>query len=93
MSNLTGDLASEPPTHVTVYTKPGCVQCDATFRLLDLKQIPYVPVDLTTDRDAMKAVRGLGYLQAPVVVAGERHWSGYRPDEITRLREESREAL
>jgi glutaredoxin-like protein NrdH len=27
----------------------------------------------------------LGYLQAPVVVAGENHWSGFRPDEISKL--------
>jgi len=25
----------------------------------------------------------LGYLQAPVVVAGDDHWSGFRPDRIT----------
>jgi glutaredoxin-like protein NrdH len=93
MSNPTGDLAAEPHARVTVYTKPGCVQCDATFRLMDARGIPYTPVDVTTDPDALKAVRGLGYLQAPVVVAGGRHWSGYRPDEITRLREESREVL
>jgi glutaredoxin-like protein NrdH len=30
-------------------------------------------------------VRGLGYLQAPVVVAGDTHWSGFRPDQISAL--------
>ena len=28
----------------------------------------------------------LGYLQAPVVVAGNDHWSGFRPDRIKALR-------
>ena len=27
----------------------------------------------------------LGYLQAPVVVAGNVHWSGFRPDRIKAL--------
>ena len=27
----------------------------------------------------------LGYLQAPVVVAGDSHWSGFRPDRIKEL--------
>jgi glutaredoxin-like protein NrdH len=30
-------------------------------------------------------VRGLGYLQAPVVVAGDTHWSGFRPDQISAV--------
>ena len=29
----------------------------------------------------------LGYLQAPVVVAGNDHWSGFRPDRIKGLSE------
>lgn len=27
----------------------------------------------------------LGYLQAPVIVAGDEHWSGFRPDRIKTL--------
>ena len=30
-------------------------------------------------------VMALGYLQAPVVVAGNDHWSGFRPDRIKAL--------
>jgi len=30
-------------------------------------------------------VMALGYLQAPVVVAGGEHWSGFRPDRINAL--------
>ena len=51
---------------ITVYSKPNCVQCGATYRALD-------------------QVRALGYAQAPVVVAGEDHWSGFRPDKIKAL--------
>lgn len=70
---------------VTVYSKPSCVQCTATYRALDSQGIAYVVVDLTETPDALETVKGLGYLQAPVVVTGESHWSGFRPDLIQGL--------
>lgn len=70
---------------VTVYSKPACVQCDATYRALDKKRIQYTVVDISTDDDALERVRALGYLQAPVVVAGDISWAGFRPDQITAL--------
>lgn len=42
-------------------------------------------VDLTEDPAAMEKVKGLGYQQAPVVIADEDHWSGFRPDKIQGL--------
>ncbi|HET6268511.1 MAG TPA: glutaredoxin domain-containing protein, partial [Arthrobacter sp.] len=33
--------------NVTVYTKPACVQCNATYRALDKKGITYQSVDIT----------------------------------------------
>lgn len=70
---------------VTVYTKPACVQCDATKRHLDKRGIKYHPIDVTQDPDALEYIRGLGYLAAPVVVAGDNHWSGYVPDKLNTL--------
>ncbi|MBL4916827.1 glutaredoxin-like protein NrdH [Szabonella alba] len=70
---------------ITVYSKPACVQCTATTRALDAKGIVYSLIDLTEDADAMERVTSLGYRQAPVVVAGESHWAGFRPDMIGRL--------
>lgn len=70
---------------VTVYSKPACVQCDATYRALDRRGIEYAVVDISQDDATLELVRSLGYLQAPVVVAGEEHWSGYRPDRIAAL--------
>jgi len=70
---------------VTVYSKPACVQCDATYRALDKHGIAYDVVDLTQDPTALELVRSLGYLQAPVVIAGDTHWSGFRPDQIATL--------
>ena len=70
---------------ITVYTKPACVQCNATYRALDKAGIEYAVIDITENAQARDYVMSLGYLQAPVVVAGENHWSGFRPDEISKL--------
>lgn len=67
---------------ITVYSKPMCVQCDATYRALDKQGLDYRSVDVTQDIEALEYIKGLGYQQAPVVIAGEDHWSGYRPDRI-----------
>ena len=60
---------------VTVYTKPQCVQCNMT----------YTKVDITEDAQALEMVKSLGYMQAPVVIAGDEHWSGFQPDKINAL--------
>jgi glutaredoxin-like protein NrdH len=72
---------------ITVYTKPACVQCTATYKALDKQGITYDKVDITLDTEARDYVMALGYLQAPVVVAGDSHWSGFRPDRIKALSE------
>lgn len=70
---------------ITVYSKPACVQCTATTRALDARGIAYAVIDLTMDADAMDRVASLGYRQVPVVIAGEAHWAGFRPDMIGQL--------
>jgi glutaredoxin-like protein NrdH len=70
---------------VTVYTKPACVQCNATYRALDKQGVAYRKVDITQDAGARDYIMALGHLQAPVVVAGNQHWSGFRPDRIKAL--------
>lgn len=67
---------------ITVYSKPACVQCTATYRALDKQGLSYNVIDLSEDAEALDFVLSLGYQQAPVVVAGDDHWSGYRPDRI-----------
>jgi glutaredoxin-like protein NrdH len=70
---------------ITVFSKPACVQCDATYRQLNKLGLDYTIVDITQDSDALASVRALGYQQAPVVFAGGDHWSGFRPDKIKAL--------
>ena len=70
---------------VTVYTLPSCVQCESTKKYLAKMDIPFETVDLAEDEVAMDLVRGLGYQAAPVIVSGDSHWSGFRPDKLDAL--------
>lgn len=78
--------------NTTVYSKPRCVQCNATYRALDKAEIDHLTVDLSEDADAFAFVTGdLGHSAAPVVVVrdGEeivKHWSGFRPDYIAGIK-------
>ena len=47
-----------------VYTKPACVQCNATYKALKKQGVEYAVVDITTDPEARDYLMALGYLQA-----------------------------
>jgi glutaredoxin-like protein NrdH len=72
-------------SQITVYTKRACDACQATFRTLNKAGISYQVVDITEDATARDYVMSLGYLQAPVVVTGDTHFSGFRPDRLKAL--------
>ena len=78
-------MSTHAQTIVTVYTKPACVHCTATVKALARRRIAYEKVDITIDDEARDYVMALGYTQAPVVIAGAEHWSGFRPDRINAL--------
>ena len=70
---------------VTVYTTPSCPQCEMTKKVLTKGQVNYSIVDLSQDEQAMEMVKELGYSAAPVVIAGEHHWSGFRHGYLSNL--------
>lgn len=72
---------------VTVYSKPNCVQCDATKRLMDKLDISYNTIDITQDTEAFDKIVGMGFMAAPVVITDDDSWSGFNPDKINRLAE------
>ena len=72
--------------NITVYSKPNCVQCTATYLALDKQGIEYDVRDISEDETARSyVVDELGYMQAPVVVTENDHWSGFRYDKIATL--------
>lgn len=83
-------LESEKKLSITVYSKPRCAQCVATYRKLNGLGAPHESVDVSEDPEALSFIRSLGYMQAPVVVVRDskgnimKHWSGFRPDLIKK---------
>ncbi|MFA5707776.1 glutaredoxin family protein [Mycolicibacterium sp.] len=65
---------------ITLYTKPGCVQCRATARQFANAGVPVKTIDVSVDTAAAALLTDLGYRSVPVVIAGSQHWSGNRPD-------------
>lgn len=63
---------------VTVYTTPTCPQCEMTKKVLTKGNVQFDVVNLAEDDDAMAMVKDMGYVAAPVVIARDQHWSGFR---------------
>lgn len=70
---------------ITVYTKPACVQCEQTKKLLTKNGLEFETIDITQDEEAYNKIVGMGFLAAPVVIAGEDSWAGFQPDKINGL--------
>ncbi|MFG1174536.1 glutaredoxin-like protein NrdH [Erwiniaceae bacterium CAU 1747] len=70
---------------IIIYTKNNCVQCNATKNAMDKKGIDYQLINLDSEPAHLETLKSLGYRQAPVVMAGQDHWSGFRPDKIQAL--------
>lgn len=70
---------------ITVYTKPSCVQCDATKRHLKKLDLEFETVDITENQEAYDKIVAMGFQAAPVVIADTDSWSGYKPDKINGL--------
>ncbi len=69
----------------TVYTKPACVQCDMTKRLLDKNGIAYNTVDITEDTAAFEKLLEMGFKAAPVVITDNDSWAGFNPEKINAI--------
>lgn len=74
----------------TVYEKDRCTACTNTKRKLESLGVPYEVADATAPENAA-AIAELNYKQAPVVVWGAEHWSGFVPDRIQELAERTKE--
>lgn len=76
---------------VTVYSKPSCVACTATYRALKNKGIEFDTIDVTVDDSALEFTKSLGYQSAPVIVVTDsngtvtEHWSQFRGEKIAEL--------
>lgn len=69
----------------TVYTKPACIQCEQTKKLLDKNGVEYTTVDITQDQEAFDKIVAMGFAAAPVVISGDLSWAGFQPDKIAEI--------
>jgi len=70
---------------ITVYSLPACVQCDSTKRMLTREGVEFEEIDLSKSPESMERIKSLGYSQAPVVEAGDQHWSGFRMERLHQI--------
>jgi len=75
---------------VTVYTKPQCVQCDATKRMMDKLGVEYTTVDIVDNPEELDRLIEMGYRAAPVVVAPDgTSFAGFQPEKIQAIADAS----
>lgn len=72
---------------VIVYSNPNCVQCEQTKRFLTVKGIEFETRMIQDSPEVHDLIQEKGYSSAPVVVAGEDSWSGFRLDKLSALAE------
>lgn len=72
-----------------VYTKPNCVQCNATFKALDKHGVKYETVDLLDHPEMVEHFKAQGHLAAPIVQTSSGTWAGYKPDKIKALAQQA----
>lgn len=70
---------------IKVYTKPACVQCEQTKRLLTKNGLAFETIDITEDMAAYEHVVSMGFKSAPVVITDNDAWAGFNPDKINGL--------
>lgn len=70
---------------ITLWRKPGCVQCDMTEREFDKRGIIYTERDLRRNPKAVERFLELGLTAAPIVETDLKRWSGFRLEKIKSL--------
>ena len=77
------------PSHtprITVYTTPICHWCVTAKRYLDARGLPYVEIDIASDRKAhQQMVRMTGQNGVPVIRVGDYAMTGWDKAEFERL--------
>ena len=76
---------------IELLSKPSCVQCSASKRALDKAGLEYTVTDMVETPEALELAKGLGHLQAPVLLVRDSlgtiidHFSGFQPEKIKAL--------
>jgi len=77
------DIEIDKPT---IFSLPGCVQCNAVKRKLKEKGVEYQEIDASEVPDALTLIQGTwGYKAAPVVYFKGEHFTGYDPAKVDNI--------
>jgi glutaredoxin-like protein NrdH len=70
---------------IIVYSNPNCVQCEQTKRYLISNGVEF-QIKMIEESPEVKAIIDANdYKAAPVVVAGDVSWSGFKYDKLSAL--------
>ena len=77
-------------TSVTIYTKPGCIQCEYTEKFLHEKRIVFEMFDVSVNKNALAELQEIGITEMPYVSVmyadgTPDHWTGYRREKLKDL--------
>ena len=70
---------------ITLWRKPGCVQCDQTEREFNRRGIVYQVKRLDKSQKAVERFLEMGLMSAPIIETDDRRWSGFRLHRIQSL--------
>lgn len=71
---------------VTVYSKPNCVNCERTKKLMKELDIDFTEINMMDDPAALEFVKSKGFREAPVIITDKGEWSGFKPDNIHKIK-------
>ena len=70
---------------ITLWRKPGCVQCDMTEKEFNKRGIIYQVKRLDRSPKAVDRFLEMGFMAAPIIETDTKRWSGFRLDKIKSL--------
>lgn len=70
---------------VTLFSTPNCIQCKQTAKQFEKRGIVFDTLNLENHPEILDQFKGLGYTSAPIVLAGNQSWSGFRLSKIEEL--------
>lgn len=68
-----------------VYTKEHCMQCGFTKKYLDDHGVEYISADVNAEPWLGDWLSEQGFKSLPVVSYGGHKFSGFRPEELTKI--------
>ena len=89
MEAVTELMPRETEVTITLYSQPGCVQCDAIKRkfkkegLIEGVDFTVTDVSLPENAGDYEAIKALDYLRVPVTFVNDDHFGGYDINKVS----------